>query len=111
MPPVIECRNLTHHFGSKPALRDVSWQVLPRRICGSLGRNPAGKTTTINILSSLIKPNGGCGLLFGEDSHQLSAVTKFSIGYEIEGHIQYVFVSVAQSTSCQCSMQDWRCQR
>jgi len=96
MPPVIECRNLTHHFGSKPALRDVSWQVQPGRICGLLGRNGAGKTTTINILNSFIEPTGGRCLLFGEDSHRLSAVTKSRIGYQIEGHIQYGFFNVRQ---------------
>ena len=96
MPPVIECRNLTHHFGSKPALRDVSWQVQPGRISGLLGRNGAGKTTTINILNSFLTPSGGRCLLFGEDSHQLTPATKARIGYLIEGHVQYGFFNVRQ---------------
>ena len=94
--PVIECRNLTHHFGSKPALRDVSWQVQPGRICGLLGRNGAGKTTTINILNSFIEPTGGRCLLFGEDAHRLSPSVKARIGYLIEGHVQYGFFNVRQ---------------
>jgi ABC-2 type transport system ATP-binding protein len=96
MPPVIECRNLTHYFGSKPALRDVSWQVLPGRICGLLGRNGAGKTTTINILNSFIEPTAGRCLLFGEDAHRLSPSVKARIGYLIEGHVQYGFFNVRQ---------------
>ena len=79
MNPVIECRNLTHHYGKKPALRDVSWQLKPGRILGLLGRNGAGKTTTINILNSFLTPTSGRCLLFGEDAHQLSPATKARI--------------------------------
>jgi ABC-2 type transport system ATP-binding protein len=96
MAPVIECRNLTHYFGSKPALRDVSWQLRPGRICGLLGRNGAGKTTTINILNSFLEPTAGRCLLFGEDAHRLSPAVKSRIGYLIEGHIQYAFFNVRQ---------------
>ncbi|MGC3960052.1 MAG: ABC transporter ATP-binding protein [Verrucomicrobiota bacterium] len=96
MKPVIECRNLTHHYGRKPALRDVSWQLRPGRICGLLGRNGAGKTTTINILNSFLTPRAGRCLLFGEDAHQLAPATKARIGYLIEGHVQYGFFNTRQ---------------
>lgn len=96
MPPVIECRGLTHYYGRKPALRDVSWQVAPGRICGLLGRNGAGKTTTINILNSFLTPREGRCLLFGEDAHQLTPATKARIGYLIEGHVQYGFFNIHQ---------------
>ncbi|MDR0353261.1 MAG: ABC transporter ATP-binding protein [Opitutaceae bacterium] len=96
MLPVIECRNLTHYYGDKPALRDVSWTLRPGRICGLLGRNGAGKTTTINILNSFLTPRSGRCLLLGEDSHQLTPRTKARIGYLIEGHIQYGFFNIRQ---------------
>ena len=96
MSSVIECRNLTHHYGSKPALRDVSWELKPGRICGLLGRTGAGKTTTINILNSFLTPRSGRCLLFGEDSHQLTPATKARIGYQIEGHVQYGFFNTRQ---------------
>jgi ABC-2 type transport system ATP-binding protein len=96
MAPVIECRNLVHYYGNKPALRDVSWQLLPGRICGLLGRNGAGKTTTINILNSFLTPRSGRCLLLGEDSHRLTPPVKARIGYLIEGHIQYGFFDTRQ---------------
>jgi len=96
MSPVIECRRLTHYYGDKPALHDVSWQVAPGRICGLLGRNGAGKTTTINILNSFLTPRAGRCLLFGDDAHQLSIATKARIGYLIEGHVQYGFFNIHQ---------------
>ncbi|MDR2674498.1 MAG: ABC transporter ATP-binding protein [Opitutaceae bacterium] len=96
MLPVIECRHLTHYYGDKPALLDVSWLLRPGRICGLLGRNGAGKTTTINILNSFLTPRSGRCLLLGEDSHQLAPRTKARIGYLIEGHIQYGFFNINQ---------------
>ncbi len=94
--PVIECDHLTHYYGSKPALLDVSWTLRPGRICGLLGRNGAGKTTTINILNSFLTPRSGRCLLLGEDSHQLTPRAKARIGYLIEGHIQYGFFNIHQ---------------
>ncbi|MEI6196005.1 MAG: ABC transporter ATP-binding protein [Verrucomicrobiota bacterium] len=96
MSSVIECRELTHYYGDKPALRGVSWELKPGRICGLLGRNGAGKTTTINILNSFLTPRAGRCLLLGEDSHQLTPRTKARIAYLIEGHVQYGFFNIHQ---------------
>jgi ABC-2 type transport system ATP-binding protein len=96
MQPVISCQNLVHYYGKKPALLDVSWELLAGRICGLLGRNGAGKTTTINILNSFLRPTSGKCLLLGEDSQSLSPVTKSRIGYLIEGHVQYGFFDCKQ---------------
>ena len=96
MSSVIECLELTHFYGDKPALRGVSWELQPGRICGLLGRNGAGKTTTINILNSFLTPRAGCCRLLGEDSHQLTPQTKSRIAYLIEGHVQYGFFNIHQ---------------
>ncbi len=96
MDSVIECRQLCHSYGNKPALKGVSWSLRPGRICGLLGRNGAGKTTTINILNSFLSPDSGSCLLLGEDSRMLSPSTKARIGYLIEGHVQYGFFNVSQ---------------
>ena len=96
MSSVIECRELTHFYGDKQALRGVSWELKPGRICGLLGRNGAGKTTTINILNSFLTPRAGRCLLLGEDSHQLTPRTKSRIAYLIEGHVQYGFFNIHQ---------------
>lgn len=92
----VECDQLYHEYAGKPALRGVSWKVMPGRICGLLGRNGAGKSTTINILNSFITPVSGTCFLLGEASHQLSPATKARIGYLIEGHVQYGFFTVDQ---------------
>lgn len=96
MTPAILCRNITHDYGRKRALEDVSWSLQPGRICGLLGRNGAGKTTTINILNSFLTPSSGECLLLGEASDHLSTDTKSRIGYLIEGHVQYDFLDCRQ---------------
>jgi ABC-2 type transport system ATP-binding protein len=96
MQPVIELRALTHHYGRKTALNNVSWQLRPGRVCGLLGRNGAGKTTTINILNSFLTPSSGDCLIFNEPAHNLPPAIKKRIGYLIEGHIQYGFLNFRQ---------------
>ena len=48
---MIEVQNLTKHYGSFTAIRDVSFRVAPGEIVGFLGPNGAGKSTTMRILS------------------------------------------------------------
>jgi ABC-2 type transport system ATP-binding protein len=109
MSSVIECRDLTHYYGDKPALRGVSWELKPGRICGLLGRNGAGKTTTINILNSFLTPRAGTCRLLGEESHQLPPRTKARIAYLIEGHVQYGFFNIHQIERFYSGFyQDWK---
>ena len=46
--PVIECRGLCHAYGSRPVLFDLDFDVPTGRILGLLGKNGAGKKTTMS---------------------------------------------------------------
>ncbi len=50
----------------KLALDNISFEILPGEICGYIGANGAGKSTTVKILCSIIQPDSGfaevCGL-------------------------------------------------
>ena len=93
---IIECRHLTHYYGSRLIYQDLSFQVPKGRILGLLGKNGTGKTTTINILSGFLKPAGGQCLIFGEDIRRMHPLTRRRIGLLIEGHVQYSFMTIAQ---------------
>lgn len=67
MPPYIEIKNLSKHYGDIKAVDDLSMQVMPGDIYGFLGPNGSGKSTTIRMLLSLIRPTSGQILLFGKD--------------------------------------------
>lgn len=96
MQSVIECRNLTHYYGSKLIYEDLSFEVPEGRILGLLGKNGTGKTTTINILSGFLEPRGGQCLIFGEDIRHMNPHTRRDIALLLEGHVQYSFMSIEQ---------------
>ncbi|HEY0797885.1 MAG TPA: ABC transporter ATP-binding protein [Candidatus Baltobacteraceae bacterium] len=52
-------RNLAKTFGSKVALRDVSFDVGDGEIVGFIGPNGAGKSTTFGCLAGLLRPDSG----------------------------------------------------
>ncbi len=59
MPPIIETRALSHHFGAFHAVRGIDLSVPPGAVYGFLGPNGSGKTTTIRILLGLLRPQSG----------------------------------------------------
>lgn len=93
---VVECKNLTHYYGKKLVYENMSFNIKKGSIFGLLGKNGTGKTTTINILNGYLKPQSGQCLIFGEDSHSISPLTKSRIGFLMEGHIQYGFMNIYQ---------------
>ena len=93
---VIQCINLTHYYGKKLVYENLNINVAEGRILGLLGKNGAGKSTTINILNGFLEPRSGQCLIYGENTQHLSPATKRRIGYLIEGHVQYAFMNVHQ---------------
>ena len=66
MEAVLRVKNLNKSFGSRPVIRDVSFDVYSGEIFGFLGPNGAGKTTTIKMILGFLFPDSGeisiCGL-------------------------------------------------
>lgn len=56
---MIETFNLTKKFGSKTAVNRLNLKVSRGEIFGFLGPNAAGKTTTIKLLTGLLRPTEG----------------------------------------------------
>ena len=54
---VLECKDLSKHYGNAPALNHVSLAVEPGRIVGLLGPNGSGKTTLIKLANGLLTPS------------------------------------------------------
>lgn len=67
MTAAIEASHLRKSFKSVDVLRDVSFTVDPGTIFVLLGSNGAGKSTIVNILSTLIPPDGGHAAICGHD--------------------------------------------
>jgi ABC-type multidrug transport system ATPase subunit len=67
MTPVIEVRHLTKNFKDIKAVDSLSFSVPAGEVYGFLGQNGAGKSTTIRMLATLIRPSAGEIRLFGLD--------------------------------------------
>lgn len=66
MSLALDIRGLTHRYGKKTALNDVTFQVPEGAICGLVGPNGAGKTTLMSIVASLLRPSSGEIRLFDQ---------------------------------------------
>jgi len=62
---IIETTNLAKRYGSTEAVRGLNLSVPAGLICGFLGRNGAGKSTTIKMLLGITRPSSGKGRVFG----------------------------------------------
>lgn len=68
--PVISVENLSHNYGDRLALDNLSFSANAGEIFGLLGPNGGGKTTTFRILSTLIRASSGAVKIFGFDLFQ-----------------------------------------
>ena len=88
----IEVSHLSKAYDTVTAVSDVSFNVPLGSICGFIGPNGSGKTTTIRMLLGLIKPTGGSGKILGYDIRQPEKYLD-SIGAMIEGPAFYPMLS------------------
>ncbi len=72
---VIQVSNLTKCYGDVTAVNHISFEVKKGEMLGFLGVNGAGKTTAINMLSTLITPDEGqaeiCGQMLGKENESI----------------------------------------
>ena len=78
----VEARQLTKHYGRRPVVRDLSFQVAPGEVYALVGPNGAGKTTVIRLLTGLAFPTAGSVYLLGLDLLKNPAVRR--IGAVVE---------------------------
>ncbi|MEV7635490.1 ABC transporter ATP-binding protein [Pseudarthrobacter enclensis] len=74
MNSVIQVRNLSKRYKDAVALDDVSFDIEKDAIYGLLGRNGAGKTTAMSILTAQNLPTSGEVRVFGENPYENARV-------------------------------------
>ncbi len=90
--PAISVSNLSKRYGDVLAVNDASFEVPLGTICGFVGPNGSGKTTTIRMLLGLIKPTSGTGSIIGNSIGHPEKYLK-EVGAMIEGPAFYPALS------------------
>ncbi len=93
---MIHVRHLTHRFGDREVLRDVSFRVQRGEIFGFIGPNGAGKTTTIRVMSTLLSPTSGRVEIDGIDVEVDPDAVRRRIGYMADHPGVYERVTVGE---------------
>jgi ABC-2 type transport system ATP-binding protein len=77
---VIKVENLTKMYGNRAVVNNVTFQVGKGEIFGYLGKNGAGKSTTINMITGIVRPTSGKVFLFGQDVLENPSVIYQKVG-------------------------------
>lgn len=90
---LLSARNLSHTFDYE-LFHGVSLELMPRESIAIIGISGSGKSTLLHILSTLLKPNHGSVMIFGEDvssmsNKKLSQIKRDDIGLVFQSH--YLF--------------------
>lgn len=93
----IDVRGLTKRFGERVVVDNVDLQVGEGRICGFLGPNGSGKTTTIRMLCGLLKPDAGEGTCLGLDVIRQAREIKRQAGYMTQKFGWYEDLSIREN--------------
>lgn len=108
---VIQTNRLTKRYAETEAVRSVTFEVRASGITGFLGRNGAGKSTTIKMLLGMIKPTGGTGRVLGHSitDPKESLLLRRRLAYVGEDKGLYAYMTVAELIRFTRSFyDDWR---
>ncbi|WP_088833487.1 ABC transporter ATP-binding protein [Paenibacillus tyrfis] len=74
MNSIVEVTRLTKSYGNVKAVDGISFSIEPNKIYGLLGRNGAGKTTVMHMITAQIFPTSGEIEVFGENPYENNSV-------------------------------------
>ena len=96
--PVIRTSELSKSYRSIEAVRGLNLRVGSNRITGFLGRNGAGKSTTVKMLLGMLKPTAGEGTVLGKriDDLEESVELRRQVAYVSEDKRLYSYMTVEQ---------------
>ena len=97
---VLKVDNLTKRYGSFTAVDHVSFTVEKGTMLGFLGVNGAGKTTVINMLATLLKPDEGTAEICGETLGRANQQIRKKIGIVYQQNCLDDLLSVEENLMC-----------
>jgi ABC-2 type transport system ATP-binding protein len=96
---LLEVRSLTKRYGPRDVLTGLSLSVDRGEIVGLVGSNGSGKTTSLRILSGLLRPDAGEGVVLGFNIVRESNQVRRRVGYLSQRYSLYAGLSVKENLS------------
>ena len=103
---MISLENVSKRYGRMLALDGVSFGTVKGKITGLLGRNGAGKTTALNLMSGFLPPSSGRVLVDGMDMMERPRECKRLIGYLPEKPPLYEEMTVRDYLRFVCDLRE-----
>ena len=97
MEYAIEAAGLSKKFNSLEAVSNLDLQIKPGEIFGLVGPDGAGKTTTLRMLSSAMKPTSGRAMVLGLDTAKEEEKVRERIGYMPQRFSLYADLTVEEN--------------
>jgi ABC-2 type transport system ATP-binding protein len=97
--PALEAREVSHRFGARQALANVSLTVPQGRFVVLLGPNGAGKTTFFSIVTRLYASRSGSVHIFGHDLERASSTALAELGVVFQSRTLDLDLSLRQNLS------------
>ncbi len=97
MTHAIFTERLTKYYDARCVVNCLNLRIPAGTVYGFLGRNGAGKSTTIKMLLGMVQPNYGRIELLGHDIAVLPSQVRGRIAYLAEGHPLYTWMTVAEA--------------
>src|SRR5215469_15686426 len=94
---IIDVRGLCKNFGPRRVVNNLSLRVPEREVCGFLGANGSGKTTTLRMLCGLLKPDAGSGTCLGLDILRDAPAIRRQVGYMTQRFSYYEDLTVTEN--------------
>lgn len=96
---LLEVSNLHTSYGAIKALRGITFQVERGQVVSLIGANGAGKSTTLNSISGLLRPSSGKVLFDGRDitGWRADRVTGLGLVQVPEGRLVIANMSVEEN--------------
>jgi ABC-type multidrug transport system ATPase subunit len=94
---LVGVENISKRYGRTTVVAGVTLTLRAGEICGFVGANGGGKTTTLRMLAGILKPDDGRGHVLGFDLHRDAAKIRERVGYMSQRLSLYAELSVFEN--------------
>lgn len=98
---IVETKKLTKKYKHNTALNNINLKLEKGKVYGFIGKNGAGKTTFIRMITGLAFPTSGELSLFGNSREKELQEARRKIGALVEGPSLYPFMSAKENLKAQ----------